>query len=236
MRRVTQNKERKSMFYNKFVFSKPILTLALAGTVLLGGCSSYSLYEESNVNESNMEVLEKSFDQAVLTSDVDTNFLSALANHHDRFGGSTMNITVTYDPKSYRNTAMNATNAMVDSVATLRKFGVSDIESSILPIHAQGDDSKFMISYSTLSAKAPGGCDRLMQGMEDTQDDYRADYKLGCTIDTMIAKQISRPGDLMGTVTSDLSTDGREAANIVAVKRTGAPNEPLQGEQASGDN
>lgn len=224
------------MFYNSLIFKKPILTLALASTVLLGGCASYTLYEPGNMNESKLEVLEKNFDQVVLTRDADTNFLSNLANHHDRFGGSTMNVTITYDPKSYRNTAMNATNAMVDSVTTLRKFGVSDIESSILPIHAQGDDSEFLVSYSTLSAKAPEGCDSPMPGLGSPQDKNRSDYKLGCTIDTMLAKQISRPGDLMGTVTSDLSTDGREAANIVAVKRTGALNEPLQGEQASGDN
>jgi len=75
-----------------------------------------------------------------------------------------------------------------------------------------------------------------MQGLDSLKDDNRQDYKIGCTVNTMIAKQVSRPGDLMGTVNSDLSTDGREAANIVAVKRTGAQNEPLQGEQASGDN
>jgi len=145
------------MFYYSAVFRKPLLVLMCSGAALLGGCSSYSLYEPTAVNENKMQVLEADFDQAVLMRDVDTNFLSALANHHDRFGGSTMNVTVTYDPKSYRNTAMNATNAMVESVATLRKFGITDINSSILPIHAQGDDSKFMISYTTLSGPINAG-------------------------------------------------------------------------------
>lgn len=188
------------------------------------------------MNENNIEVREQNFTQNVKSADVNDAFLSALANHHERFGGSTLNVTVTYDPKSYRNTAMHATDTMAYSAAMLRKFGVQDIKTSILPIHAQGDDSEFLISYSVLSAHKPKGCDRPLTGMIRNDEASLEDYKLGCTVDTMIAKQISKPSDLLGKKTTDMSTDGREAANIVAVKRTGAQNEPLQGESASGDN
>ena len=52
-------------------------------------------------------------------------------------------------------------------------------------------------------------------------------------IETMIAKQVARPKDLLGQENTDTYTEGRSAANIVEGYRYGAKNEKLDGESAS---
>jgi len=72
-----------------------------------------------------------------------------------------------------------------------------------------------------------------MTGIDNRDINVEEAYKLGCSTETLFARQIARPKDLKGQGTTDANTDGRRSANIVEGYRTGVQNESLGGERAS---
>lgn len=207
----------------------------LFGSILaLGACGKDKLHSPSNLlQDTRLQVEEKKFSETISLSQVDDSYIHGLSHHYVRHGGSPMELIVTYDPKSYRNTAMTAGTKAGDLSESLRKRGVLDINSSILPVMGQGDDSHLIISYLAHHANAPKGCDRMMPGLNEDEVRDDLDYKMGCSIGALVSKQVSRPSDLFGRGNLDTVTDGRASSNIIEAYRTGARNEPLEGEQAS---
>lgn len=203
-------------------------------TVTLGGCMD--MYEPSTVNEKPIQVKEEAFLQDVSLDDVDEEYIRALAHHYKKHGASTMDLLVTYDPHSKDSTAMMATNKIAEIKELLRDmFGVKNVNGGIMPVVSQGEEARLLVSYNSLSAHAPEGCDGMMPGINGRpmEDDSR--YKLGCSIATLKTRQVARPADLMGQGVSNPNTEGRSAVNIVDYYRSGAMNEPLEGESASQD-
>lgn len=205
--------------------------------IALSACGKDKLQEPSVLlKDTRLQINETSFSDNVALSEADESYINGLSRHYVRHGGSPMEIVVTYDPKSYRNTAMAAGVKAGDISEALRTRGVYNLESSILPIMGQGDEGRLVVSYMSHSAGAPKDCDRMMPGLN--HDEFRddEDYKLGCSVNSLIARQVSRPSDLLGRGNLDTVTDGRASANIIEVYRTGERNEPLEGETASEDN
>jgi len=221
-------------FFYKNITSKAAL-LCLS-SLSLTGCLSMDLYEPTNIKESVIEVREQEFSEDVMLHDVDEGYLKALAHHYSRYGGSTMDLVVTYDPRSYRNTAMYAAERASDIAGTLRINGVKDIKSGVMPIKAAGDHARLLVTYTSMTAHAPKGCDTLLPGTSGSVSaEPDRDYALGCTLDTMLARQVSKPSDLLGRGTQDSATDGRATSNVIEGYRTGVMNESLEGERASGE-
>ncbi len=106
---------------------------------------------------------------------------------------------------------------------------------SVLPVKGQGDYSRMIVRYDGYSAAAPKDCKNLLPGIDGDALDHDGDYKLGCSIESVLARQVSRPADLLGNGVVDPTSEGRAAANIVDVYRAGLPNGPLDGESASGE-
>lgn len=205
--------------------------LAMTAMMTLGACE---MYAPPNLNQTKIQVAEEGVSQTIPVSQVSDDALSALAQDYNDRGGSPMSVVVTYDPRSNRNTAMMAGNHASGIAKTLRKYGVDAISSSILPVKDQGDEAQVMISYNAVAALAPDGCGD-MPGMKGNQLEPDPNYKLGCGVDSMIAKQVARPSDLLGRGVSDPTTDGRSAANVIDAYRMGTQNKPLSGESASGE-
>ena len=127
---------------------------------------------------------------------------------------------------------MHASAMAADLSKEMRKLGVTSVSSGILPVKDAGSQMNAMISYTAYNAHAPKDCSS-MSGLKDNDLKVEADYKLGCTIDTVFAKQIARPKDLKGVETPASTFDGRRLTNSVERYRSGIPNEPLEGERAS---
>ncbi len=215
----------------KYLLNFSVAFLALGA---LAGCNMYSA---GSINENPIRVSEEMVTKDVLISDIDDAFIGSIARHYTKHSGSPMKIIVTYDPKSRSNTAMGATNEVSDIVSNLRDYGVTNVDAGILPVKSQGSDSKLIISYNSFNAHAPEGCDALMSGMNGDLNgrDSNADYKMGCSIDTMLARQVAKPSHLLGRGNSGQGYDGRSATNIVDGYRTGAQNKSLEGMSASDD-
>lgn len=195
----------------------------------LSGC----LYEEGNITTSRIQIEESVYHDDRAIADFDQAYADALAQHFYKSGSGDLNVKVTYDPHSRGNTAMRAGENAARVAKMLRSAGVRDVRAEILPIKNQGEESRVLFDFLAHTAHAPAGCDDI-PGIKGDGLEYNPDYKLGCSSQTLLARQISRPADLNGrTLSPGQTTDGRAAANIVDVYRSGAPNEPLEGETAS---
>lgn len=198
--------------------------------MFLAGCS---LSSPDHFSPSRMQVQEEKFSESVSVSQFDESKVAELAAHFAKHGEGPVELTVTYDPASRKATAMHARNEAERIAYLLRKNGVEQVKADILPVVDSGDEMKAMFSYTFYSALPPADCE-MMPGVTGRAIEAQEDYRLGCTVDTLFARQIARPKDLNGQeMAADSVTDGRRASNIVDRYRTGTPNETLEGESAS---
>ncbi len=210
----------------KHLFKAGIAFISLT----LVGCN---LHTPTAVTQQPFQIHEEVMTHDVLLADVDDAFIDGLAKHYAKHGGSTMDLILTYDPKSYRNTAMNASNNLADVAQKLRRHGVIDVDASVMPIKSQGDSAHLLVSYTAVTASVPKECENMLSGMDGSAVEADRDYKLGCSIKSMTARQVAKPADLAGRELADHETDGRSATNIVDRYRSGAPNASLDGQSAT---
>ena len=203
---------------------------AVFSVLLLPGCEKL-VHEPTYVSQSKLQVQEKEFFEDMHVSKMDAGYIAALSQHYSSEGDGGVDLSVTYDPKSSQNTAMVASGELARISDEFRKNGVV-VNGTIIPVRGHGDALRAIVSYDTYTVERPDDCTD-MPGYSDRNVDADEDYKLGCTRDSLIAKQVARPKDLMGRADTNETSDGRRAANIVEGYRTGAPNKALDGENAS---
>jgi type IV pilus biogenesis protein CpaD/CtpE len=199
-------------------------------TFFVSGC----MYEPDHFTTERVQVEEKPFSDTIAASQFDIGAAEAMATHYRKHGDGPLELVIAYDPKSPHATAMKAADEGARLSKLLRQNGVQEVKTSIMPVADGGDEMKALFSYNAVNALAPKDC-TLMRGVDTRTIEADKDYKLGCTIETMYARQIARPKDLKGQGANDLTTDGRRASNIVEGYRSGVQNKPLEGENASGD-
>lgn len=215
----------------KFILSAAILLSATACT----------LEEPTWVNSSRVEVHEEGFTDTFETSNLDPGTLRAIGVNYYRYGNGPMDVAVSYDPSSKTNTRV-AADAEVKRIQTeLTRQGVRNLRITATPAERSGDISKTIVSFPALTARGPEDCS-MMPGYENYQtrtaenaEGHPKDYRIGCSIETLIAKQVARPGDLLGRPGFETNSDARRQEAVVW-KRGYYSNEsfrPLEGERAS---
>jgi pilus biogenesis lipoprotein CpaD len=201
--------------------------LCLALSLSVSACK---LREPDHFSKNTIRVEEEKVVHEVAVTDLTPVAVDALSTHYRRHGDGPLNLTVTYDPQSKQSSAMSARDDAVRVADLLRRNGVHNVKTSVLPVKDSGS-SGAIISYLGYNALAPKDCE-VMPGLNNRAINADEDYKMGCSVDTLFARQIARPKDLLGQETS-ATVDGRRAANQVELYRTGQPNEALEGESAS---
>lgn len=132
------------------------------------------------------------------TVSVDQALVRMVAEEYHRYGDGPLEILVTYDPRSARNTAMHASDAAAHISRLFSHEGITAVKSEIMPIHAQGQVSQTYMQFASIEARAPLDCG-LLPGMEDRETrPLGAEYGYGCTVETLLSRQIARPADLKG--------------------------------------
>ena len=193
------------------------------------------LYEESWTTKERIQVSQERFYESFVVTEFDNALMSHLARTYSRHGGGPMKVSVTYDPASRNYTALSAGNEMARISKSLRAQGVRDLDIGLMPATTYA--GQVIVSYESYTAEAPKNCG-TMPGLKSSDDvgtslESGEEYGLGCTIETLMARQISRPKDLLGQGQTETTVDGRRVVNSVEVYRDGIPNEPLEGETAT---
>ena len=213
--------------------------LMLSAAVLLSGCTSL-VESDTWVNKAGrVQVGEDQFTDTFETAKLNAATFHAIGDYYDRFGNGTMNVVVSYDPQSRINTRARAETALTNIKNNLIKNGVSDVNGALSAMNGSGDVSTTLISFSAITAEAPKGCG-MMPGYNDPSEDIpndtniKAPYGYGCTIETLLAKQVARPSDLMGRQGFETNADGRRAERVLSRGYySDKPNAELDGEKAS---
>lgn len=215
----------------KITVSMPYTILALiALCMLLTACD---LYEDSTLNTTKMRLEESRYAESFDVKNLDEGKMFEIVRYYEKHGDGPLGLTVSYDPQSRSGGAMVAGDEAARIAKYLHKKGIVNVQSGIMPVVDSGSDMKALITFDSYKATAPAGCE-AMGGTKDHTEDLNNEYKLGCTRDMLVARQLARPADLKGRRISP-TTDGRRVANSTETYRTGVPNEPLIGESASGE-
>ena len=191
--------------------------------VTLSACTQNT---PSMMNTSPVQLSYTTMMEQILLEDINDGLLSALANHYLKNGTSMLDLTMTYDPKSKTFTAMRAVNELKRIKAALNKKGVTNITTQTTAI-PKGVPS-LMVSYDMVQALAPSDCETLPGLEKDTTTRFIGDYKFGCSIETMMAKQVAYPSDLQGNGGLG-KRDARREAVILDPYGRGEPTVPLEG-------
>lgn len=217
------------------------LKLFLCMTII--STTACTLDEPTWVNPSRVEVHEEGFTDNFDTSSLDQGTLRAIGANYDRYGNGPMDVAVSYDPKSKTNTEAKAKTELRKIQAELQRNGVSDIRASVTPGENTGEKSSTMVSFPALTARAPRNCG-LMPGYTDAQTGTPEDaegehkgYAIGCTVESLMAKQIARPGDLLGRPGFETNADALRQERVIWKRGyySDRSNPPLEGEAASDD-
>ena len=190
--------------------NKTGILLLMVGVSLLPACARQSTPSMMNPNKPQL-VSETALQQRPVKN-VNEGYLSQLADEYARYGAGSVQLSLAYDPAAKNYSAVKAFKDLARIKSGLESMGVRGITAET--VTAEGSEPMLMVSYDSVRAAAPAGC-RNMPGFDDGLTDEKiGDYRFGCSVDAMLAKQIYRPGDLNGNAGFD-EGDGRRAANNV---------------------
>lgn len=209
------------------------VALLLSLSLVVSGCSR-KLYQEGTLIENRVQVEETSFSEKIPAYEFDRVYAQNLGQYYRTYGAGRVDFSVLYDPQSKINSAIKASQEVKRITNLMEEYGVYDYEANILPVKNLGDRAELIITFDSYEAQAPAGCD-TMPGFSDTDLGRDDAYKMGCTVETLFARQVARPRDLLGNDDAGETTDGRRASNIGELYRSGVPNKPLDGQSASGN-
>lgn len=216
--------------------------VAIASLVLLAGLTGCSVESESWMNQSRVEVTDDQFTDTIPTSEIDTGVINAIANYHYRYGNGPIAAVVSYDPRSKINTRGKAEAAAAKLRKGFAARGVKEFKVDVASSPATGDASTTLVSFPAVVANAPQDCG-MMPGYNnpgDIQSDpgAKAQYNFGCTIETLMARQVARPSDLLGKDGFETQSDGRRGERVLSTRGYygDKPNEDLKGLTATEGN
>lgn len=200
------------------------IVLSLCAIFVLGGCTQNT---KSAMNTSPVEIKKQTVMEQIPVGQITDGVLSALANDYSRLGAGPLELTMAFDPKSKTFTAMSALNKLKEIKMKLARKGVKAVVTETLAI----DNAKpaLMISFDSVHAQAPSDCDVLPSITQNQTTRFLGEYKFGCSIETMLSKQIARPADLEGVDGLGDTGSGRRETNVIEPYAAGVPREPLEG-------
>ncbi len=213
----------------------------LLSMTILASASACTLDEPTWVNPGRLEVHEEGYMDSFNTDALDNPTLRAIGVNYYRYGNGPMDVAVSYDPSSRTNNKANAAQQASRIEKELRRQGVNDLRITTVEKTSSGELSSTTVKFPALTAKPPQDCG-LMPGYTNAQTGLPEDaegthkgYAIGCTVETLMAKQVARPGDLLGRPGFETNADGMRQERVIWKRGyyNDRSNPPLDGESAS---
>ena len=208
--------------------SKSILSFAFMAFVLTG-CVDFP--EERTVS-TKVDLHEEMVQHIMPSDEVTDAFIASEANAYYRVGHGPVELRVSYDPKSSTYNQHWAKRKAKRMERKLQAAGIQNISADILPIPGTGS-SQTIIRYTAFVPKAPAECEPFGDQTEFSDPDE--DYIVGCTAQSMFARQIHRSADLRDRYPTDDPQSADRSAAGVDQYRTGLRNAGFISEQSTLD-
>ncbi len=191
------------------------ITLTAVSLLAMAACAPLS--SPSMMNTNKVELVHQTAIEQIPAGEVNDVTLSLLADDYRRYGNGPVELAMIYDPFSKKYTAMQARNQLREIEENLKVRGIRHVVTRTVAVD-KGEPA-LMVSYESYQAQAPSDC-HMMPGLDDYQTTRDiATYRFGCSTESMLARQIARPADLMGRGADTAPADGRRAANVVEESR-----------------
>lgn len=185
--------------------------------------SACDMYAPPQIVNTKTQLVPGEYAREYTTANLSGTTLAALAGDYLRFGDGTMEMMIAYDPRDPANNARRAAQHAERIADGLRHEGVVAPIIETMPVKGLGARSITYVNYRKVEASAPESCVETMPGMDHRDvKPMSKDYQYGCTVETLVARQISRPGDLRGREGIG-GGDGRRGAALQEGVRSGAP-------------
>ncbi len=211
------------------------LSVLVIASVVLSGCQGYNPVTTSQIYPVKMRLQQATTSEAFLIKNrPDTKRLKEIANHYNKTSDGVMTLELHYSSR-IKGQAERAVQTASKYKRLMREYGVRNTNVEMIP-HSDGSQkvAEIKLSYKAWKTDAPVGCDpNHIPGYHGAEGPEAVnDYKMGCEIETYLSKMVVRPKDLAGTEGID-DGDSRREGNVVENYKTGEPNEPLGGLEAS---
>jgi len=196
--------------------NKTIFTLALCSTALLGACAKDPwLMEGSSLAPLKMQLVEDRHIVKKPLAEFGEQDAVTAAETYNKSGAGPVYVVVAYNDQG-KGMDYDAKAASDMLRGTLLRNGVAgeDIVTSMVPLETQTPVA--LIAFNTLRAAAPENCGEMPGMYELPGQPKHFDYKIGCGVHDLMARQVADPRDLEGRAGVDGASDGERLANIVS--------------------
>lgn len=213
----------------------PVMGGLFLSTLTLSGCELYDPVVETQVYPVKMR-LQQNVRSQTFSADqkVDHELIHQTVEHYKKAGEGHVTLLLRFQ-EGNRHQANAATKAGAEYKRLLSQHGVKNAKVQMQPMPQYSkENAEIIMSYQAWKASAPLGCEnqRIPGYFGADGPDTMHDYKIGCESETYISKMVSRPKDLAGN-SGMTEGDSRREATVVEGYKSGVPNEPLEGLQAS---
>lgn len=208
-----------------------------AMSLFCAGCSSIAesvLDTPSNISQDRVELHSGLWTQTLPAGDLNDTSITTISGEYLRYGASPLVLDLAY-PKGGKTESSFAYQQVTSLANRFRDQGLENVSIRLSPVDPDSPAAGAVtIAYAVQTAHAPLSCG-TMAGLDGRAPKEDPNYKFGCSIETMLARQIARPADLSGRTGLPGEGDAERQANVTTPYRIGEPNEPLGGESASGE-
>lgn len=225
------------MFIKK-TFSKRILPVMgglFLSTLTLSGCELYDPVVETQLYPVQMRLQQDISSQTFsVDQEIDEDALQHIVERYNKAGEGPVTLTLRFKEGDAAQ-ARKAAAKGAEYKKLLKKMDIKHTTVSMQPMpQFRQAAPEITLSYHAWQASRPVGCNpgRIpgYYGAEGAEP--MSKYKMGCETETYLSRMVSNPKDLKGTSGTGHGESRREGPLLENYK-TGVPNEPLEGFQAS---
>lgn len=192
-----------------------LLTMALCASTALAACSSGPhMMEESSLHSGEIRLAEDRHVEKSTLREYNRAHLDDVAKAHLADGMGKVYIVLGYNHRA-KTDGYKADKALKEMVARLLAAGEPDDAIVARSIPLDVPEPVVVVAYETLAAKAPAGCNGTPGLDAPVVMESGYDYKLGCGVKSLMAKQIEHPKELEGVAGLPSDNDAERAAAIV---------------------
>lgn len=203
--------------------------LALALCAVTACQSMPRLQEDSELAQDRLVVSDTYAVAHLPAVDAPQGLIERIARAYKADATGPLHIALAYEPKAEKETGYQQHQAADTLARRFNKIGVHDTRVSIIPLTGATQDA--VVGYETRQISSSAECSGATMPGNDNPTRITMDgYRLGCTLDSMLAQQVADPADLDGQAGLGAKADARRATNVVDGQyRTGETREFLPG-------